>query len=66
MRKLLALVVAAFLTVGVVSTQAEAGQRCNCQRCQQVRRVKHASPFHKLMDLERRKNAWLKKTFLGS
>lgn len=66
MRNLLALAVAAFLTVGVLSADVDAGQKrhCNCARCQQVRRAQ-PSLFHKLMDLERRKNIWLKKTFLG-
>lgn len=61
-------ILAAALGLGVLSGgDAEAGIYCNCPRCQQVRRQQPKQPnlFQQLMELERRKNAWLKKTFLG-
>ena len=66
MRKVLALVVASFLTVGVITAEVNAGQKkiCTCQCCQ-VRRAKQPSLFEKLWELEKKKNAWLLKTFLG-
>ena len=62
MRYLIPLIVAAFLSFGYVGSEVDAGQRtCNCPRCQQVRRAKQQNVFQKLLELERRKNAWLMK-----
>ena len=66
MRYLIPLIVAAFLSFGVVGGEVDAGQKpCNCPRCQQVRRAHPPNVFQQLLELERRKNAWLRKTFLG-
>ena len=66
MRYVIPFILAAFLSLGVGGgDKAEAGSRCNCPKCQQVRRQSQPNVFAKLMDLERRKNAWLKRTFLG-
>jgi len=37
----------------------------DCPHCQRRRQAKKESFFDKLMDMERKKNAWLKRTFLG-
>lgn len=66
MRYVIPFIVAAFLSFGVLGSQeADAGNRCNCPRCQQVRRQSQPNLFQKMMELERRKNAWLRRTFLG-
>ncbi len=76
MRNILAVVAAALLSIGFLSSQANA-QNCNCPKCQAARQVyfqpaggynyqaRQMTVFQKLMELERRKNAWLRKTFLG-
>lgn len=79
MRNILAVVAAALLSIGFVSSQANA-QNCNCPNCQAARQAYQSAPvyangynyqprqmtvFQKLMELERRKNAWLRRTFLG-
>ena len=66
MRYIIPFIVAAFLGLGVLgSSEAEAGRQCNCARCQQVRRHHQPNVFQKMMNVERRKNVWLKRTFLG-
>lgn len=66
MRYVIPFVLAAFMSLSLVGgEEVEAASRCNCPKCQQVRRQKQPSMFKKLADLERRKNAWLRKTFLG-
>lgn len=66
MRYIIPFIVAAVLGFGALGSQeAEAGSHCNCPRCQQVRRQQQPNVFQKMMELERRKNAWLRKTFLG-
>ena len=65
MRNVIPFVLAAFLGLGFMSAeQAEAGHR-QCPRCQKVRRGHSPNVVQKLVDLERRKNAWLRRTFLG-
>lgn len=66
MRYIIPFILAAFMGLGMMgNTEAEAGHKCQCPRCQQVRRHHQPNLFQKLMELERRKNAWLKRTFLG-
>lgn len=79
MRNIIAFVAAALLSIGLFSGQANA-QNCNCPKCQAARQVyvqpsystrtvyqqpRQMTFFQKLMELERRKNAWLRRTFLG-
>ena len=67
MRRLL--FAAAALTIAFsVATTTEAAERC--PQCGQVhshtvQSRPAANPFQKLMEIERRKNAWLALTFLG-
>lgn len=79
MRNILAIVAAALLSVGFFSAQVNA-QSCNCPDCQAARQIytqpyygsqvvyqqpRQMTLFQKMMELERRKNAWLRRTFLG-
>ena len=67
-RYIIPAILAVALGFGIMSNEeAEAGSRCNCPRCQQIRRQQTRQPslFQQMMELERRKNAWLKRTFLG-
>ncbi len=59
MRKLLILAAVAAVTLTSVETQA-AGRRVRPQASSSVQ-----TPFSRLMDLERRKNAYLRQMFFG-
>lgn len=72
MKYILPLVAAALLSVGFLAGEADANSNCNCPACQAARQgyyqqqqPRQMTVFQKLMELERRKNAWLRKTFLG-
>lgn len=69
MRYIIPFILAAFLSLGFLGgSEADAANNCNCVRCQQARAQRsmpQQNVFQKLMELERKKNAWLRRTFLG-
>lgn len=72
MKYILPVIAAALLSVGFLAGEADANSNCNCPKCRSARAVyyqrqqpRQMTVFQKLMELERRKNAWLRRTFLG-
>lgn len=48
------------------SNEAEAGRRYKPQRARMFQKSSGDNFFGRVMELERRKNAWLRSTFLGN
>ena len=48
------------------SNEAEAGRRNRPQRARMFQRSSGDNFFSRIMEVERRKNAWLRSTFLGN
>ena len=66
MRWFLTIATAMIITCATTA-ESKADQYRRCYRCGQVRVVKrNKNIFQQLWELEKRKNAWLKRTFLGS